>query len=406
MAIANIKAPRKTRSKPRSAKALDMANIGFLPDWKTIESHEDPRFDEMLHDALRHYGYFNKPADMRKSMEKWLAVNVTDKKTLKAWKKTPDWRTPVPAYSLVCASLAGMPMKDEHFDYVVSKVKEAIAKSIAAGEVVAEKKKKDAPSKLQLVSSKLDRYINDASIQDRISAKIDEHILHIEETWEDDIIENKAKHPKPEIKAYLATENVPASMIDRIVNHFQANLDEIAGSQGKNADEDLKEAYAHLKRPDVKRFTDFYNALIANLKMYKEEKKVQRAPRARKAQPKSKQVAKLNFMKKHEGLKLVSVSPEDIIDCKELWVYQTKYRKLGKYVTDGYTTLGVKGTSITGFDTTKSVQKTLRKPAEQLAEFKKAGKVKLRTFMNDVKAVEIKLTGRINKDTILLKVQK
>ena len=111
-------------------------------------------------------------------------------------------------------------------------------------------------------------------------------------------------------------------------------------------------------------------------------------------------------MKKHEQLKLVSASPEDIIDAKELWVYQTKYRKLGKYVTDGYTTLGVKGTTITGFDPTKSVQKTLRKPKEQLADFKKAGKVKLRTFMDEVKAVDIKLTGRMNKDTIILKVVK
>ena len=108
-------------------------------------------------------------------------------------------------------------------------------------------------------------------------------------------------------------------------------------------------------------------------------------------------------MKRHEQLKLVSVNPEDIIDCKELWVYQTKYRKLGKYVADGFSTLGVKGTTIIGFDANASVQKTLRKPKEQLTDFKKAGKVKLRKFLDEVKAVDIKLTGRINKDTILLK---
>jgi hypothetical protein len=66
--------------------------------------------------------------------------------------------------------------------------------------------------------------------------------------------------------------------------------------------------------------------------------------------------------------------------------------------------LGVKGTSITGFDEIKSVQKTLRKPEEQLKEFKAAGKVQLRKFLEDIKAVDIKLNGRINEDTILLKV--
>jgi len=112
----------------------------------------------------------------------------------------------------------------------------------------------------------------------------------------------------------------------------------------------------------------------------------------------------VNYLKKHDGLKLVSINPEDVIDCKELWVYQTKYRKLGKYIAQSHSTLGIKGTTIVGFDVNGSVQKTLRKPKEQLAEFKKAGKVKLRTFLEDVKAVDIKLTGRINKDTILLKV--
>jgi hypothetical protein len=57
-----------------------------------------------------------------------------------------------------------------------------------------------------------------------------------------------------------------------------------------------------------------------------------------------------------------------------------------------------------GFDLDKSVSKTLRKPAEQLAEFAKAGKVALRTFIKDIKAVEVKLNGRINSDVLLLKV--
>jgi len=391
------------KKKPRTTKALDMAHVGYLPDWSTIESNEDERFEGMLCDALRHYGYFDNAKGMRKSMEKWLAANVTDAKLIKAWKKTPDWRTPVTAYSLASASLAGMPMKDAHFDYVLGKVQEAVTKS--GNDVVVEKKaKKDEPAKLQLISGKLDRYGYDVSVQDRITAKIDEHILHIEETWEDDVL--AGEKVTVEVQAYLKTENVPASMVDRIAAHFQANLDEIAASQGKDADEDLKEGYAHITKSHFNRIVKFYTALIEDLKMHKEEKKVARAPRRKKAQPKGKQVAKLKFLKKHDDLKLVSINPEDIIDAKEVWVYQTKYRKLGRYITDGYTTLSVKGASIVGFDPTKSVKKTLRKPKEQLADFKKAGKVKLRKYMEELKSVDTKLTGRISPDTILLKVIK
>ena len=66
--------------------------------------------------------------------------------------------------------------------------------------------------------------------------------------------------------------------------------------------------------------------------------------------------------------------------------------------------MSVKGTTITGFSEKESIQKTLRKPEEKIKEFKEAGKVKLRTFLDDINAVDIKLNGRINPDTILLKV--
>ena len=105
-------------------------------------------------------------------------------------------------------------------------------------------------------------------------------------------------------------------------------------------------------------------------------------------------------------MKLVSINPVDIVGAQELWVYNTKSRKIGKYVAEDMGgALSVKGTTITGYNANNSVQKTLRKPLEQLTEFKAAGKVQLRKFIDDIKAVDIKLNGRINEDVILLKVQ-
>jgi hypothetical protein len=99
----------------------------------------------------------------------------------------------------------------------------------------------------------------------------------------------------------------------------------------------------------------------------------------------------------------VPINPADIVGSAELWIYNNKTRKLGKYVAASYQTLSVKGTTIIGFDADKSVSKTLRKPEEQLKEFAKAGKIALRTFMKDIKAVETKLNGRIGIDILLLK---
>jgi hypothetical protein len=136
-----------------------------------------------------------------------------------------------------------------------------------------------------------------------------------------------------------------------------------------------------------------------------EEAKVTRKPKAKKAVPKDKVVEKLKYLKTFEPLKLVSINPTDIIGSKELWVYNTKLRKLGKYIADELTgPLSVKGTTIIGFDEHKSIQKTIRKPDEKLKEFKAAGKIALRKFLDDINSTDTKLNGRINEETILLKM--
>ena len=89
-------------------------------------------------------------------------------------------------------------------------------------------------------------------------------------------------------------------------------------------------------------------------------------------------------------------------------VFNTKTRKLGFYVADATSqVLGVKGTSIIGFDTKRSIQKTLRKPELQLKEFKAIGTQKrMQTWFEGIKTTETVLNGRINAEVMILKVWK
>ena len=64
----------------------------------------------------------------------------------------------------------------------------------------------------------------------------------------------------------------------------------------------------------------------------------------------------------------------------------------------------VKSNTILGFDEEASIQKTIRKPEEVLTEFRKAGKVALRKFMDNIKTTDTKLNGRGNEHTVILKV--
>jgi len=192
--------------------------------------------------------------------------------------------------------------------------------------------------------------------------------------------------------------------INDVIAEGKDDVDEDAVATGGSKDEQLREAYSHRSRKQIKNLIAFYQEISSACDMLAQEAKVNRAPRKAKAVSKDKLVAKLKFMKSNEPLKLVSVNPADIIGAGELWIYNTKSRKLGKYVAAEFNTLGVKGTTITGFDEFKSICKTLRKPEEKLKEFKAAGKIALRKFLDDINATDTKMNGRINEEIILLKV--
>jgi hypothetical protein len=68
--------------------------------------------------------------------------------------------------------------------------------------------------------------------------------------------------------------------------------------------------------------------------------------------------------------------------------------------------IGVKGSTLTGFDEKTSIVKKLRKPNEQLKKLLEGGKIVLRKFMSEIKCKEKEANGRINKDTILVRIVK
>jgi len=137
-----------------------------------------------------------------------------------------------------------------------------------------------------------------------------------------------------------------------------------------------------------------------------------KAPKRRPKDP-AKLVAKLKYAEKFDDLNLVSIDPKEIINATELFVYNVKTRKIGYYIAKTIdprglnregTGLTVKGSTIRAFDEDSSVQKTLRKPQEQVKQIVDAGPVKIKTLLKEVKTMEVKLNGRINEHTILLRV--
>jgi hypothetical protein len=283
-----------------------------------------------------------------------------------------------------------MPLREREIKYIISAVNKALVLDDADEKVI------------EVVADKTKPAVRVPTIQDRMNEIASKHTLYFEEL-EDSLYEGAAVDPRA--YEYLSSKAVPQAMLGKIQAVFERRYAEITEAK-TTKDEDLKDAYAYMKAADWKRYDTFYTKLFEGIAQYAQVKKATKRAAVRKPPQKEKLVAKLKYMKNDPITKLVSVSPVDIVGAQELWVYNTKTRKLGKYVAEGMGgALGVKGTAITGFNESTSVQKTLRKPEVQLKEFMAASKIQLRKFLDDIKATDIKLNGRINPDTILLKVQ-
>lgn len=175
----------------------------------------------------------------------------------------------------------------------------------------------------------------------------------------------------------------------------------------KGADKQLVEGYTYLNKTQIKNVLKFIEQVLNDLNSYISVKKAAKAPRARKAVPVEKQVAKLKYLKTFKDtvnkLDLISISPVKLHGASEAWVYDTAKRKLHHYIADEYSkAFTVKGNTLLGFDTAKSEIKTLRKPAEQIKEIM-GSKPAARKFFNDIKAVATTPNGRFNEGMIILK---
>jgi hypothetical protein len=109
-------------------------------------------------------------------------------------------------------------------------------------------------------------------------------------------------------------------------------------------------------------------------------------------------------MREFEELGLKSDPVTKLVNASEAWLYDTAKRKLIHVMADSHIgTFTVKGSAIVGFDALTTVQKTLRKPAEQLKAITSVGKPAARKAFADIKSTEVKFNGRGNENLVILK---
>jgi hypothetical protein len=380
--VAGIKINTRAK-KVRDPLFMDEKYTGGEPRWPAESVDWDQaKFDNFLRRSFYYYNYYYTQKNTKSEVVDWAKKSEKySKEEIKALQRAGDKEIPMTAHSIVMATLAGMVPRDNHVAFLHKCIATAIsgAEPEAVEVVVDEKPKAYVPT-----------------IQDRMNEKTSELIGELEGEYDD----------MASVKFYdwFTKNNVIQSQLSKYEALFAKRKAELELAQSKK-DPQVTEGYSHLKAADLKKRIAWLEQLLGAVEQYRGVKKATKKARVKKAPSKEKLVGKLKYAKDFPALKIVSINPADIIGAGTLWVYNTKTRKLGRYVAAAYKQLSIKGTSIEGFDTDKSISKTLRKPDEKLKEFAKAGKVALRKFLDDVKATESKMNGRISTDVVLLKVE-
>jgi hypothetical protein len=301
--------------------------------------------------------------------------------------------------------LRGMPESRPDFNEGRSHVewlKNAIQRSMEEGvydideEEVAEAK----------ASIKKEVYV--PSIQDRLREAAGAMSEELDEAIDVYITDPDAFDPKAfKVVNLLKGKGVKAAHARIIKGYFEGPLEEYNELLGKDPDPQLIEGYSSYTKRNQKKMQDFLNSIMIACDQIIGEAKINKAPRKKKVKPAEDLVKRLKFQKSDDSLGIVSVPPASIIGAQAMFVYNTKTRKIGYYIAMNSQGFEVKGTTVLNF-TDKSVQKTLRKPAEQLKSFKDLNTQKrMQTwFEKDIKTTEINLNGRFNEEVVILKVFK
>ena len=372
------------------------------PVWDGCETWDGDQFHRFFKRAMDYYRLESDIKSYKGVVVRWMESVSCAKADIQAFKKIKDSRINTTMGAVAACLNRGMTPQRADFNKgrdTAAWLRNEIVK------VLAEGKDDIDPDQLAAEKEASKKDVYTPSIQERVreaAYRMTEEIENAIESFQADAenFDPKAFKVLNLLKAVEA-KAAHARIIKDFYSKDLAELEELASGE---ADEQLKEGYSHRSRKQIKNLMAFYQEVMSACTMLAQEAKVNRAPRAKKSVPAEKIVAKLKYLKTNEPLKLVSINPTDIISAKELWVFNIKTRKIGKYVAKEYGELSVKGTSIINFDENTSIQKTVRKPEEKLKEFKAAGKVQLRKFLEDINATDTKMNGRINEDTILLKV--
>jgi hypothetical protein len=364
---------------PRSS---DTNILGMEPTWQVQPTEYRT---SRLSKAFSWYNYFYGKKDARDMIVNYLEAH--DRKSdVRLLKGIPDSAIRLTTGWLCRMSMVGLELHDAEQLKLQNQLREILDSKQAEVTEVSEEPAVAKPN-----------------IQDRLREKASECNGELDGMFDEFMLSGAKLTADFKPVAIMRGLNVAPQMISQILDNWKRKLAEFdAVVEGKDAQ--LVEAYSHLSKIQLRNIVKFCEAVINDCGAYVQIKKVERKPRKVKAVPPEKRAAKFKMLAEFAELKLKSQPAASLVDKTEAWLYDSKKRKLIHLVADSHTqAFTVKNNSVIGFSTVETVQKTLRKPAEQLKGIVGAGKPAARKAFKDIKATETAWNARGTENLIILK---
>ena len=407
----------------------DESFIGVEPNWKGSEKWTAEQYYRERARTPYWYSYYFKSKDFIPWVVDWMKANDYTKEDIKSYKAAEDWRTKSTLAGYVRALSKGMPENhvgiSEYFETMPGisatemqdasvSVRKELEVIIEAGRKIKVEKKEEQ----EIVSTKYKPSIKELLFNK--SLEMSDEIDDFVEEYDGSLAKLTSFDPQRMLLIVGAKPNhakIIASIYKPAFDDFSelVNPPKTKGMSEHQKDmyEQLKEGYSHLSKDFIKNQFKMYKTIMDACDNIILKGKVTRKPRKKKIVSAEKQVKNFKYLDHHPETKSISVNPADLIGANAAIVYNSKTRKLGIYHAQNVDPTGlkrdgsglsVKGTTIQGFNPTTSVQKTLRKPIEQLAKFKKIAKRSFQKQFDEINSVEIKMNGRFNDHSLIIKV--
>jgi hypothetical protein len=363
---------RKTKTVRVTKSEQYLVNKKYLGDEPLLKGNYT---NSDFSNALTWYNYMCTASDARDYIKNYLESKGRDVE-LKLFKKVPDSWIPTTAAWVARIMTRGTIVTPDSVHFFEKKFSECLKKVSAAEEET------EQPEKVVV------------SVHQRMREKASDIIGEIESMLD--------KGDQFSLYDWLKANEIPAAYSPQIIAYYSPWLEELLEA-ATEPDNQLKEAYGHLTKKQLKDRILFFNKMIEDAQRYGENKKKTRAPRKPRTVSVEKKLKSLKFQKEDKEFKIASINPEKIIGAQELWTFNTKYKTLTVFRAIDRGGLQVKGTSIINYDEKNSFTKrTGRKPEEYVKKVLEGGKMVLRKLMDDMK--EAPLAYRINENTILLRI--